>query len=186
MRASPAAFAAFAFAIAACSDRVPVQFGDAVPLSSATRVGAAPSFAVSPRGEEAAAWVSAPDGGSDGRVYVSINGGAPAVLRDSLGPIEPHGESPPKLAYAQDGSLYVLYVVVKLVPGRRFPAAALRFARSADGGRTWGVAATVTDDSVFASHNFHALHVSREGTVYVSWLDGRDGKSAVYLTRSTD
>jgi hypothetical protein len=62
---------------------------------------------------------------------VSVNGASPAVLQDSLGPIEPHGESPPKLAYASDGSLYMLYVVVKLVPGRRFPAAALRFARSA-------------------------------------------------------
>jgi hypothetical protein len=172
--------------VAACGAPENPRFGPETPLSSATALGAAPMFAVSPRGDDAAAWVSAPDGGTDGRVYVSVNGGVPAMLRDPLGPIEPHGESPPKLAYGSDGSLYALYVVVKLVPGRRFPAAAMRFARSLDGGRTWDAPATVTDDSVFGSHNFHALHVAPDGSVYVSWLDGREGKSAVYLTRSTD
>jgi hypothetical protein len=90
------------------------------------------------------------------------------------------------LAYGPDGALYALYVVARLVPGRRFPAAALRFARSTDAGRSWSAPATVTDDSVFGSHNFHALHVAGDGTVIVSWLDGREGKSAVFLSRSTD
>jgi hypothetical protein len=107
-------------------------------------------------------------------------------LRDSLGPIEPHGESPPKLAYSPDGALNALYAVTKLVPGRRFPAAALRFVRSTDGGAHWSAPVTVTNDSVFGSHNFHALYASADGSLYASWLDGRLGKSTVFMTRSKD
>jgi hypothetical protein len=172
-------------AAAACG-RASAEFGPPRALSNTTTVGAAPMFAVSPKGDEAAAWISAPGGGTDGSLYVSVNGAAPAIIRDTLGPIEPHGESPPKLAYAPDGSLSALYVVGKVIPGRRFPAAAMRFVRSPDGGRTWSPPATVTDDSVFGAHNFHALHASADGTLFVSWLDGREGKSAVFLTRSTD
>jgi hypothetical protein len=143
-------------------------------------------FAIAPDGREATAWVSAPDGGKDGRLYISTGAGELAELRDSLGPIQPHGEAPPKIAYAPDGSLLALYVVGREAPGRRFPLAALRFARSADGGRTWGAPVTVTDDSEFGSHNFHALHVASDGTVYAAWLDARGGKSAAYITRSED
>src|SRR5690606_26159532 len=102
------------------------------------------------------------------------------------GPIEPHGESPPKIAYASDGSLDALYVVGKVVPGRRFPLAALRFARSPDGGKTWDEPVSITDDSTFGSHNFHALHIARDGTIYAAWLDGRSGKSRAFATRSDD
>ena len=85
-------------------------------VSAATTVGAAPMFAVSPAGKRAVAWVSAPGGGTDGRLYVAT-GGAPSELRDSLGPIEPHGEAPPKIAYAPDGALYALYAVAKSCRG---------------------------------------------------------------------
>jgi hypothetical protein len=158
----------------------------AAEIISLGDAGTAPMFAVSSSGREAAAWVSAPDGGTDGRLNVSIDGGAPVVLRDSLGPIEPHGESPPKLAYSPDGSLSALYVVTRLAPGRRFPAAALRFVHSADGGAHWSAPVTVTDDSLFASHNFQALYAAPDGVLYASWLDGRLGKSTVYMTFSTD
>ena len=171
--------------LAACARDDAPRFGDAEQLAPGGDVGTAPMFAVSPGGDEAAAWVSAPDGGSDGRLYVK-RGEAVVVLRDSLGPIEPHGESPPKLAWSADGSLNALYVVAKLVPGRRFPASALRFVRSADGGRSWSAPVTVTDDSAFGSHNFHALYAAGDGAVYASWLDGRTGKSKVFMTRSTD
>ena len=168
-------------------------------LSAPTQSGAAPMFAVSPAGVEATAWVSAPGGGTDGRLYVSTgvdsarngdaDGSAPSrlvELSDTLGPVEAHGESPPKIAYAPDGTLYAIYVVPKVVPGKRFPLAALRLVRSADGGGTWSAPVTVTDDSVFGSHNFHALHAAKDGSVYIAWLDGRLGKSAAYVTRSRD
>jgi hypothetical protein len=171
--------------VTACARSSGVSLGDASAVSAPTSVGAAPMFAISPAGRRAAAWVSAPGGGTDGRLYISVNGGAPAELRDSLGPIEAHGEAPPKLAWAPDGALVTAYVVARVIPGRRFPAGALRVARSPDGVH-WSAPVTVTDDSTFGSHNFHALHAAPDGSLYVTWLDGRHGKSAVYMTRSTD
>ena len=184
--ASLFASAVIATFTAGCVASPDVELAEAVAVSRSTSVGTAPMFAVSPNGEEALAWVSAPDGGTDGRVYIAVGGREPVELRDTLGSIEPHGESPPKIAFAGDGALHVLYVVARQVPGRRFPAGALRMQSSRDGGRTWEAPVTVTDESLFGSHNFHALHVGTDGAVYVSWLDGRHGETSVYLTRSTD
>jgi hypothetical protein len=181
---------AFAVATAAllvgCGDQQKLRLSEPHTVSAPTSVGAAPMFAVSDSGQQATAWISAPEGGSDGRLYVSVDGAPPSELRDSLGPIEPHGESPPKIAYASDGSLAALYVVGKVAPGKRFPLGALRFARSPDGGKTWEHPVTITDDSAFGSHNFHALHVARDGTIYAAWLDGRSGQSHAFATRSED
>jgi BNR repeat-like domain/BNR/Asp-box repeat len=180
------ALVAVILATPACDRSATVRFSDAQPLSRTTVVGTAPMFTVSPAGAEAAAWVSDPTGGTDASLYVSVDGGPPISLGDSLGPVEAHGESPPKIAFGPDGSLNALYVVPKVVPGRRFPLAALRFVRSRDGGKTWTKPVTVTDDSEFGAHNFHALHVAADGTIYISWLGGDEGKSATWITRSTD
>ncbi|WP_291160198.1 redoxin domain-containing protein [Gemmatimonas sp. UBA7669] len=180
-----------------------VAFDSARAISAMTVVGAAPILAIAPSGERATAWVSAPDGGTDGRLHVLVtsatdSAGVVRELRDPLGPIEPHGEAPPKLAWVQNAAgqrtLGALYVVGRLVPGKRFPASALRFVRSEDGGSTWSAPVTVTDDTTatladgahFGSHNFHALHGAPDGTFHVAWLDGRAGKSAVYTTHSID
>jgi hypothetical protein len=174
-------------AFTACGgERGRITLTDAQPLSAPTAVGTAPMFAVAESGAEAAAWVSAPDRGTDGRLYISANGAPPVELRDSLGPIEAHGEAPPKIVYGRDGALNAIYVVGKVVPGRRFPLAALRFVRSTDNGRNWSAPVTVTDDSTFGSHNFHSLHAAPSGAIYVAWLDGREGKSAPYVSRSLD
>jgi hypothetical protein len=178
--------AVFVAAAGGCTPAPDVEFDEARAVSRSTSVGTAPMFAMSSEGRQALAWVSAPDGGTDGRVYIAVDGGAPFELRDTLGPIEPHGEAPPKIAFGRDGRLHVLYVVSRRIPGRRFPASALRMQHSTDGGESWEGPVTVTDDSTFGSHNFHALHAASDGAIYVSWLDGRHGKSAVYLTRSTD
>lgn len=180
-----AGLAALLGAAIACAPKAP-EFDAASVVSAATGVGAAPMFAVANDGREAIAWVSAPDGGSDGVLNVRV-GGRVATLRDALGPIEPHGEAPPKLAWATDGSLHALWVVGKVVPGRRFPVSALRHARSTDGGATWSAPVTVTDDTlVFGSHNFHALHTAEDGGIIAAWLDGREGQSAAFLARSDD
>ncbi|HEX6599244.1 MAG TPA: hypothetical protein VF034_07960, partial [Gemmatimonadaceae bacterium] len=150
-RTTPIIIALSALALSPCTHQRAPEFKPAEELSVAGDVGTAPMFAVAPNGTEAAAWVSAPNGGTDGRLYVAVNGKSPIELRDSLGPIEPHGESPPKLAYSPDGALNALYVVTRLEPGRRFPAAALRFVRSTDGGAHWSTPVSVTDDSTFGS-----------------------------------
>ncbi len=164
-----------------------VRFTEPAEVGTATPVGTAPMFAVSPTGVQAMAWVSAPDSGTDGRLYISVGGAPPVELRDSLGPVEAHGESPPKLAYSGDGALNALYVVPKVVSWKRYPLAALRFTRSTDGGKTWSKPVSVTDEPAFARrHNFHGLLAGADGSLYVSWLDDREGKAAPYLTRSSD
>lgn len=163
-----------------------ITLAAAVAASVPTGVGTAPVIALSAQGRRATAWVSAPDSGTDGRLYVSIDDGAPVEIRDSIGPIEAHGEAPPKLAYDTAGVLHALYVVGKEVPGRRFPLSALRHVSSHDDGKTWSTSASVTDADVFGSYNFHSLHASANGVLIVAWLDGRDGKSATYMTRSLD
>jgi hypothetical protein len=154
----------------AATNSSPLNLGDATTLSSPTAVGTAPMFAVSSSGKQAVAWVSAPNGGTDGRLYVSVNGAPPAELRDTLGPVEAHGESPPKLAYAPNGDLVAVYIVGKVVPGQRFPLSALRVVTSSDDGRTWSTPVTVNDAEVFGAHSFHALHAASDGALYVSWL----------------
>src|SRR5262249_7643541 len=119
-----------ALALIGCGNSERIDLTPAQPLSAPTEVGTAPMFAVAETGSEVAAWVSAPEGGTDGRLYISADGSAPVELRDTLGPIEAHGEAPPKITYSADGALNAIYVVGKVVPGRRFPLAALRYIRS--------------------------------------------------------
>jgi hypothetical protein len=161
-----------------------LRLSDATALTTSTAVGTAPMFAVSSAGKQAVAWVSAPNGGSDGRLYVSVAGAPPMEIKDSLGPIEVHGESPPKLAYAPNGELVAVYIVGKEVPGQRFPLSALRVVTSSDDGRTWSAPATVTDGEAFGSHSFHALHAAEDGSIYVSWL-GKPDQPATGPARAT-
>ena len=177
-----------AIGVTACTkaDARVVELSQPDTVTRATTVGSAPMFAVSPSGDEAIAWVSAPGGGTDGRLYISVNKAEPLELKDTLGPIEAHGESPPKISYAPDGALDAIYVVSKVVPGKRFPLAALRFVRSMNAGKTWSAPVTVTSDAVFGAHNFHALHVAPDGVTYVSWLGGTGPKSAAWIAHSSD
>jgi hypothetical protein len=180
--------AATAFTLACRGGDGPVvRFDGAGRVISGTAVGTTPMFAVSATGAEALAWVSAPDSGPEGELFVAVGGATPVTLTDPLGAIEAHGESPPKLAYSPDGALNALYVVPKVVAWKRFPLAALRFTRSSDGGRTWSAPVSVTDEPAFARrHNFHALYAAPDGSLYVSWLDDREGKAAPYVTHSSD
>lgn len=189
---------ALLFTLAACARGDSITLSAPQTVSAPTTVGAAPMFAVAPDGAHTLAWVSAPDSGTDGRLFVLTRAAddhtsdPPSELRDPLGPIEPHGEAPPKVAYGRDGTLYALYAVGKLVPGRRFPASALRVARSADGGRTWSAPKTVAMDSsarddFAASRNFHALHVAADGSLYAAWLESSSHRgSGTFITRSSD
>ena len=195
---------AFAILAAACSrggaterdtsGNATLAFSEARLVSSETENGATPMFLATPAGQRVLAWVSAPGGGEDGRLHVVVTDpagayGPPATIIDPIGPIEPHGESPPQLAAGADGRLYIQYAVGKLVPGERFPVSALRFVRSEDGGRSWSAPVTVNDAGQygeFGSHNFHALTVAPDGVLLSTWLDGREGASGVWMSRSTD
>jgi len=183
--------------LAACGGekRQDLAFSPTAVVSQETANGATPMFLVTPAGDRVLAWVAADSGGSNGRLYVSVTPSGSAtplptvMLTDSLGPIEPHGEAPPRLAADGKGGLYALYAVGKVVPGRRFPANALRLVRSNDHGRTWTAPRTVNGSGElgdFGSHGFHALTVAPDGTVLATWLENSKGISRVFFARSND
>jgi hypothetical protein len=183
---------AFAAACGGLDAATRERFTPARVVSQETANGATPMFLALPGGGRVVAWVSAPDGGADGSLHLSVTprGAAmplpTATVRDPLGAIEAHGEAPPQLAAEGDGGIAVLYAVGKEVPGERFPKSALRFIRSVDSGRTWSPPRTVNDGTEFGSHNFHALTSAPDGSLLATWLEARKGKSGVWMSRSTD
>jgi hypothetical protein len=138
-----------------------------------------PTVALDPRnGVYYVAWVGA--GVGDGNVYVSRSSDgrtfeSPVRANHIAGDAAPHEQAPAQIDAGPDGVVYLAWQNNTVVDGRRFPYSDLRFARSTDGGRTFEPAITVNDDTGGppASHTFHDLMVGGDGTVYVSWIDGR-------------
>jgi hypothetical protein len=133
-----------------------------------------PTVAVGADGAAYVAWIADSDvwlaRSADGEAY------EPAVrVNDVAGDAAAHAQAPAQVAAAPNGDVYVVWQNNRIVQGRRFPASDLRFARSTDGGRSFEPAIHVNDDAGGppSSHTFHDIAVSVDGTVYVSWIDGR-------------
>lgn len=158
------------------------------PTLTAVETGATrPTAAVDPAGESVyVAWVGT--GGEAPDVYLARVGPAGADAPDDgprisspvrvnriPGDAAAAGQAPARVAVGPGGEVYVAWTRDTLVAGRRWPATDLRFARSTDGGRSFEPAVTVNRDSagVPSSHSFHDLEVGPEGTLYLSWIDGR-------------
>lgn len=177
-------------ALGGCSNgtsRPAIEWGKVFELSS----GAAVTLARSPAPESrlTAAWVSAPEGGTAGRLSVQreLSGTAPVEMVDPLGTLTIYGETPPKIGYGPDGTLYTAYLVTKSVPGRRWPVNALRFAQSSDGGGRWTEPSTVSSDTSFGgSTDDHAFFAAADGTLYLTWLAHGGGAHHTWLSRSED
>ena len=164
-------------------------FGPAAVVSASTSNGATPMFLVAANGSTVLSWVAAPNDGGDGALYVRTESPDGAVvtsgLRDPLGGIEPHGEAPPQMAAGPDDEIYALYTVGKDVGGR-YPASALRFARSDDAGKSWSTPVSVNEGEAFGAHSFHALIAGPDGTVYASWINNDPKHQGVWLRASRD
>lgn len=184
MRIRSIAAAALAAAVAggaalACAEARAggVEWGSTLTLAD---TGASnPTAAVDPRsGAAFAAWVETEGGVPNVLVArVGADGAAaePVRANDRPGDAAPHEQAPPQVVTGPEGNVYVLWQNSTRIPGRRFPASDLRFARSTDGGRTFQPAVTVNDDAggTPSSHTFHDVVVGADGTVWVSWLDSR-------------
>lgn len=58
--------------------------------------------------------------------------------------------------------------------------------RSSDDGATWEGPVHVNDTTDSAREGLHAMAAGDDGTVWCAWLDLRDKKTEVYISRSTD
>ena len=93
----------------------------------------------------------------------------------------------PLLVTGPGGEIYLSWSSDRPRPAGTLYASDLRLSRSLDGGRTFGAPVRVTDDQPI-SHSFDGLAVMPDGTVLVTWIDGRDGlpNPATYVARVVD
>ncbi len=89
-------------------------------------------------------------------------------------PMDTGGDARPNLAVGPGGEIYVTWTrpLAKPYTGE------IRFARSTDGGRTFSPPRTVHTDRQQITHRFDALTVTRDGRLFVAWIDKRDGVAA--------
>lgn len=180
-----------ALAVLACGNGTPelAPGGLGLPevMSTETGHGATPMLALWPGGGSVLSWVTSDSGPSALHVRVEEVGGriVRSHLIDPLGGIEPHGEAPPQVVVGPDSTLYALYTVGKDV-GERYPASALRFAGSTDGGRSWSEPVTVNEGPAFGAHSFHAITAGNGTDVYATWLNNDPTEGGVWFRHSPD
>jgi hypothetical protein len=111
------------------------------------------------------------DGGEQWSPPVRVAGGAEASDE-----VRPHGESSPLLLVGPRERMALVWPNSIVVPGRKWPAAMLRFSRSEDGGQGWSTPITLNDDTTGApvSHQFHGATLVGDSGLTVAWLDERD------------
>ncbi|MBM3782707.1 MAG: exo-alpha-sialidase [Acidobacteria bacterium] len=110
------------------------------------------------------------------------------------GEVSDHGENAPQLLTSPDESF--LYAVWNARDPKNPEGSVVRFSRAGAMRTVWSPAVTLNDDNKPVSHGFQTAAVAPDGTIYVGWLDGRDGRGAtegatggttsIYMTRSTD
>lgn len=156
----------------------------ATPATVAPADGANATTAYDERsGTGYVAWIHS-DGHSADVYLASAREGAawsaPVRVNHVPGDAAAHEQAPPQVALTGDGGVLVLWHTARAIPGRRFLASDLRFARSDDGGASFSPAIFVNDDAGGepSSHTFHDIAVAADGTILVSWIDGRQRDAA--------
>jgi hypothetical protein len=115
-------------------------------------------------------------------------------VNDVAGEVNDHGENSPQLLTSPDESM--LYAVWNGKDPKNPAVNVIRFSRAGSMRTEWSPAVTVNDDGLPVSHSFQTAAVAPDGTIYIAWLDGRDGRGAtagatggttsIYMTKSTD
>jgi hypothetical protein len=149
-----------------------------VDLTIASEGASNPTVSIAPDGTVLAAWVATRSDTSDvflTRVGADGRAVTPIRVNDVVGDAAPHEQAPAQVVVGPDGIVHVVWTTNTPIPGRRFPASDLRYARSTDGGLTFAPTVTVNDDVAGppSSHTFHDVAAGKDGLVVISWLDGR-------------
>ncbi|HEX8772556.1 MAG TPA: sialidase family protein [Pyrinomonadaceae bacterium] len=97
--------------------------------------------------------------------------GAPVRVNAQAGEATAWRGDPPTLAVARDGTVYIGWTA--RVAGERH-ANNLYLSASRDGGHTFEPPVKVNDDEKPGGHGMHSLAVSKDGRVYLAWLDERN------------
>jgi hypothetical protein len=154
------------------------------------------SAATDPQGQ---LWIAYAEGDpSSATVYVSRSKDlkswdTPIAVNATPEPVSSDGENRPKLAFDQQGGVYVTWTS----PTSANYTGDIRFARSTNGGTRWTKPIVVHRDRQLITHRFESLLVDRDGTLWVSWIDKRDlqaaqakkqdySGAAIYYAYSTD
>jgi len=146
-----------------------------------------PSIAREPgSGDLLLTWVG--DDGTGWRLYFARSADQgerwsdPVRVTVDTGEVKPHGEASPRLVAGPAGKLAVVWPRDVAVPGRQWPASAMRVARSVDGGRTWLGPITVNDDTLAApvGHNFQGVAWAGDSGLVAAWLDERGGEPTAH------
>jgi hypothetical protein len=165
------------FAVMACHGhdaRVAGTRSDPAALGSADRSNAYLSLAAD--GDRvAAAWAATASTGTDVYAAFSSDGGAhfgaPIRVNDVAGDANAGGEQPPRIV-VRDRQVAVVWV------SKRDGAAAIRVAKSTDGGATFAVARTITPPGLTGARGWESAALSDDGALHAVWLDGRNATSA--------
>lgn len=186
--------AVFGFGAVGCGGDSGIRVSKLVTPSAGKPQSADPALAVVPgSGDLVLSWIAgdgkvwelytarSTDGGIRWSSPVRVAGGAEAPDE-----VHPHGESSPRLVVGPEQRMALVWPNSITVPGRKWPAAMLRFARSGDGGLHWSSPITLNDDTTGApvSHQFHGAAWSGDSGLTVAWLDERE--VATPLASGTD
>jgi hypothetical protein len=83
---------------------------------------------------------------------------------------------PPTVAVAGDGTVFVGWT--SRIESDAGPAADINLSASHDGGKTFAPPIKINDDAKPGDHGMHSLALSKDGRIYVAWLDERNVKTA--------
>ncbi len=177
--------------VGAVSPEGAITFGPKLVSTHNVRNLVGPSVRIDDRGVISLAWI---EEDKDTRTVFytrteQVGGGLESPVKVNRPEESPYSRQEAPALVVDGDHVFISWALThpKVSPDTPF-ANELRLSRSSDGGRTFAASVRVNDDDQVIPHSFDALHRSANGTLYLSWIDAREGKKepATFVTQSTD